>query len=336
MFVAADVGFGFVKALSANGGRSLFPSSVVEAKGPGDLAAALGGGIALKHRMSVYITSLPSPQEYLVGSAALAAGATRSWSADGDGRQDYHLLVLAALASVGASGLVDIALGLPLSVYLNRDERRRLRDHVWGLRAQVGWDGRTTVDVEAASVKVLPQAVGAYYSALLGPDGAKLAGQAVGVVDIGYHTTDFLLLTPGDGGVSIPDESRSGSLDSGMSQVIDAVRQHVSATTGTPFSAPEGLIENAVRNGGHITVRGHAVEVLPAYSQALEALATRIATEIQRTWGRSIDYLAATLLAGGGGAEVAPHLHLPAITVTPDPIFANASGFLAMLSHPSR
>ncbi len=335
MFAAIDVGYGFTKALaSPGGGRSIFPSAIAPARGSGDLAAALGGG-TVQHRMSVAIQGVEL-QEFLVGSAALAAGATRSWSADGDGRQDYAVLVLAALAAVGASGLVDIALGLPLSVYLNKDERRRLRDHIWGLRAAVSWDGRASTTVEAASVKVLPQAVGAYYSALLGSDGARLAGQMVGVVDIGYHTSDFLLLVPGGDGVSVPDEARSGSLDAGMSQPIDAVRQYVSSKTGTPFAAPEGMIEAALRNGGHLTVRGREIDVRSAYDEALRTLADRITSEIQRSWGQRIDFLSATLLAGGGGQEVAPYLHLPAITVVEDPIYANAAGFLQMLSRPQR
>ena len=334
MFAAIDVGFGYTKALSGNGGRSIFPSAVTPARGTGDLAAALGGG-SVKHRMTATIQGV-GEREYLVGSAALAAGATRSWSADGDGRADYAMLVLAALASVGASGLVDVALGLPLSIYLQRDQRRTLRDHIWGLRAAVSWDGRASTTVEAASVRVLSQAVGAYYAALLGPDGAKLAGQAVGAVDIGYHTTDFLLLTPGDGGVSIPDEARSGSLDAGMSQATDAVRQHVVNQTGTPFSPPEGMIEAALRNGGHITVRGESIDIRPVYDEALRSLATRIQTDIQRALGQQIDYLAASLLAGGGGAEIAPYLHLPAMQVVPDPVFANAAGFLQMLARPQR
>jgi len=329
MQVAIDVGYGFTKALSDRRGRSIFPSAVTSARGTGDLAAALGGGSAQGH-LRVQRSGLQA-DEYLVGQAALSAGAARSWSADGDGREDYPLLVLAALAAVGAEGPVDLALGLPLSVYLSREQRKALRDRIAGIAAWVSLDGHDARHVQASYVRVLPQAVGAYYAALLGPDGARLAGQGVGVVDVGYHTTDYLLMVPGDSGASMPDEARSGSIDAGMSQVVDTVRQHVSGATGTPFAAPEGLIEGALRNTGHITVRGEVVDLRPAYTEALQDLAGRIEAEIQRAWGQRIDYLAATLLAGGGGTAVTQHLRLQGAQIVTDPVFANAAGFLAML-----
>ncbi len=332
MRVAIDVGYGFTKALFDQGGRQVFPSVVTPERGTGDLAAALGG-TAQRHRLSVQIGS-ELPQGYLIGSAALAAGGTRTWAVDGSGRDDYPLLVLAALASVGVAGPVALGLGLPLSVYLKRNERRALRDRVTGLAARVSWGGGDARPVAVSSVKVLPQAAGAYYQALA-QDGPRLAGQMVGIVDIGYHTTDYMLMSPGDGGMSVPDEARSDSLDAGMSQVIDAVRGYVSAQTGVAFSPPEGMVETTLGNGGRLTVRGRELDLRPAYDAALRDLASRIEAEMQRAWGDRIDYLAAVLVAGGGGAALAPHLKLPGLRVLADPVFANAAGFLAMLSSAS-
>lgn len=329
MQVSIDVGYGFTKALSGNGGRSIFPSAVIAARGTGDLAAALGGG-SQKHRLSVQGRTDLHPREYLVGAAALTAGASRTWDTSGSGRDDYLLLVLSALGAVGAEGPIDLALGLPLSVYLQRDERRALRDRVAGLSAWVSWGGRNARHVEISSVKILPQAVGAYYQALA-QDGPRLAGQMAAVLDIGYHTTDYMLMTPGDDGTSVPDEGRSGSLDAGMSQAIDAVRTYVSAQTGVAFSPPEGMVETTLGNGGRITVRGRDLDLRPAYEDALRDLAGRVEAELQRAWGDRIDYLVALLVAGGGGAAAAPHLRLSGLRVMADPAFANAAGFLAML-----
>lgn len=334
MRVSIDVGYGFTKALADNGGRQVFPSAVIRAQGTGDLAAALGNA-AHRQRLSVQVKTDLRPREYLVGTAALSAGAMRTWNTSGSAREDYLLLVLAALAAVGADGAVDVALGLPLSVYLQRDERRALRDRVAGLAAWVSWEGSNARRVTVASVKVLPQAAGAYYAALLGSHGARLTGQMAGVLDVGYHTTDYMLMIPGDGGMSVADEARSSSLDVGMSQAIDTVRAYVSGQTGVPFAPPEGMVESTLSDGAHLTVRGHDLDLRPAYDTALRDLAGRIEAEIQRAWGDRIDYLACLLLAGGGGAAVAPHLRLPGVQVMAEPAFANAAGFLAMLTRAS-
>ena len=329
--VAADIGYGYVKVISEGGGRTIFPSAVTPAPGSGDLAAALGGG-PVRHRLSLQLAAGPAPSEYLVGSVALTAGASRSWVASGAGREDYLLLVLAALAATGAEGRVELALGLPLSLYLARDERRALRDRVTDLAAWCSWDGSDARRLEVASVRIMPQAAGAYYTALLGPDGGRLAGQLVGVIDVGYRTTDYLLLTPSEGGAALPDEARSGSVEAGMSQVIDAVRADVSARSGVPFSPPEGMVETTLENGGRLTVRGRTVDLRPTYDNAVRSLSGRIEAEIRRAWGERIDYLSALLIAGGGGAAITARMVLPAARLVPDPTFANAAGFLAMLS----
>lgn len=104
----------------------------------------------------------------------------------------------------------------------------------------------------------------AYSAALLGSEGGRLAGRLADVVDVGYRTTDYLLLVPGEGGAALPDEARSGSVDAGRSQVVDAVRADVAAQGGVPCTPPEGLVEATVSAGEHLTVRGRAVDLRPA------------------------------------------------------------------------
>ena len=98
---------------------------------------------------------------------------------------------------------------------------------------------------------------------------------------------------------------------------------------------PEGMVETTMRNGGHLTVRGQSLDLRPAYRETLQSLAGRVATELQRAWGDHLDYLAALLVAGGGGAEIAPHLGLPGVRVVGDAMYANAAGFLQMLGSAS-
>lgn len=70
-----------------------------------------------------------------VRSPAVRATSRRSWEASGARRGDYALLVLAALAAAGADDPTELALSLPLRLYLAREERSALRDRIAGLSA---------------------------------------------------------------------------------------------------------------------------------------------------------------------------------------------------------
>ena len=111
-----DVGYGFTKIVTPTGRRASFPSVCKPAAGDG--LAEIFGSAAADHRLRL-MTPGAGFEEWLVGRSALAADAIRSWSTSGSGRPDYPVLVMACLAAVGAKGRVGIAVGLPLSVYVD-------------------------------------------------------------------------------------------------------------------------------------------------------------------------------------------------------------------------
>ena len=331
MFIGVDTGYGYTKFSTAAGRKGSFPSVVTGApRGNGDLATVLGAK-TLKHRLSVQMEGADKPTEYLVGQSALATGADRTWDTSGAARDGYDLLVLAALALANAHDEVDLGLGLPLNVYLDRTERKALRARLRGLKARVKIDSKEARDVAVSSVRVFPQAIGAYFDAISSRDGEHLVGQAVAVLDVGFKTSDFIMLTPTPDGVSVPDESRSGSVNAGIGNVFDAVRTFVAEQTGTTTLPPESLIETAISNGGTIMVRGKEFDVSQPYQKALQAVASKIESDLRRVWGETVDYLAAVLVVGGGGQAVKPFLHLPGARLADDPVYANAKGFAALL-----
>ncbi|MDI3317832.1 MAG: ParM/StbA family protein [Bacillota bacterium] len=238
MLVAADVGYGFTKAAAQDGRRLMFPSAVAAAAGSGELAAALGA------RLSEHVVQIQGldgdSRRYLVGEAAVRAGASRTWS-DASSRRDYAVLVLTAAYLLGADGQAGLMVGLPLSAYIRRAERRALRDALAGHGAWVSVDGQDARYVEFTGVTVAPQALTAYLTALRTDPG--LAGAEVGVIDIGYRTTDLSLLVPGADGAAVPDEGRSGSLDVGYHAVVDSVRRAV-AERAAALEVPERHVEH--------------------------------------------------------------------------------------------
>ena len=314
--VAVDVGYGYTKAV-ADGARLVMPSVVAPAP-DGDFAVLSGSG--LKHRLDL----LTDRRERLVvGEAALGAGAERSW-ADG-ARSGYLPLVYASLLAVGAAGDVDVALGLPLAVYLRKDERQRLRASVEGKRVWASLDGSDARAVAVRRAWVYPQGYGAYLAALAADPG--LAGEYVGLVDVGYRTTDYVLLVPGEGGTATVDAVRCGSVDVGLRVAYDAVRTGIAREAGMAFDPPEHYVERAVERGV-MRVYDRDIDVKGMLGPAADGLGAQVTEALRRAWGERIGYLAVLLLAGGGGSLLTPHMK--GARLVPDPVFANAEGFLLL------
>lgn len=324
--ISCDVGYGFTKVIAANNSRrTLYPSAVAPRRSSGELAAALGS-TAPRHALDLH-PDRGSPERYWIGQAALDAGASRAWETEASARAGYDVLVLAGAALTGAEGRIELAAGLPLAVWLRgKDERRALRERLEGLAGWVSVDGEPARRLEVARARVYPQALGAAVAALRG---LEIGGDGtVCVVDVGYRTTDYLLLSI-HGGLPTPDEERSGSIDLGIGRVYDAVRDAVAARTGG-FPPPEAVIERAVSGSGAVRFRGTEIDVRRPWESACMELAAEIEYHVRRVWSDALDWADVVVLAGGGAAPLSTHLSLPSMTMVPDPQWANAVGFLAL------
>ncbi len=324
--VAVDVGYGFTKAVSDGGGRCCFPSVVAPVRGAGDLAS-LAGGRALAHRIDVQRAGAEA-EAHLVGEAALAAGGVRSWHQDAASRPDYALLTLTAVALLGGEGRIDLAVGLPVGIWAQRGSRRALRERLVGLSAWVSADGEVACYVEVGACQVLPQALGAYVAAL-SADGALARGR-YGVVDVGFRTTDLVLLTPNADGVPVPDDARSGSVDAGIGLAYEAVRQQVERESGLLWD--EGIVLAALRGDVVLRVRGAARALRVPFGKGARSLAERVEAAVRRLWADQLEFLDGLLLAGGGGEALLPALGLPGMRPVEGGIYANAEGFLRQMA----
>ena len=315
MVVAVDVGYGFTKAVTREGRRTVFPSTVARPTGAG-LAEALGG-TSDGHTLSI----LGGPQ-YRVGS-----GGSRAWDSNAADRAGYDALVYAATLLVGAQGDVDLALGLPLAAWLRKDQRRALRDTFSG----VTWasvDGADAAKIAIRSVQVFPQGAGAFQAAVAGDP--ALAERPVGLIDIGYRTTDYLLMGHVASGLA-PEEAGCGSFDGGAGRIYQHARQTLTEHSGVLI--PEGAVEDALDHyNGRIYLRGTETDVRPLVAAAAQDLAAEISEQMRRLWSDRLDLLGAVLLAGGGGDLLTPYLSRlhPLVRPAGDALFANAEGFLLM------
>lgn len=340
--IAVDVGYGYTKALSADGGRVSFPSVIA----PEEEDLALNDALGAKRVQQRLTLVRPNGHRdtLLFGSAALVSpGAVRPWASEASQRDGYDQLVYAAVGSLLKPTAievvdVDLVVGLPLGVY--GAQRDGLRASLHGQEAYVAVDDKVQAKVRFANVLVLPQAAGAYYAAALHPDGSvkapELLKRPTGVIDIGFRTTDYFVMQRDDEGLR-PVKALSGSLDTGISEVYEALRRRAQTLTGHMI---DGLrIETAMRQqDGILLDMGRDIDLHGWIAEEAHSTARRIMDELRVAWGKHLAALGSVLLAGGGALVLGGHMKAlyPTLRVIEDPVYANASGFLAALEMASQ
>jgi len=327
--VAVDVGYGYTKAVAADGARVSFPSVVAPA--PADIFGGLYNG-GPGHRVRIRRAD-GQAAEWLVGEAAARSAAAIHTLSRHKPQEMHDLLILAAAYLVGAGaprpggGQVDLAVGLPLAYY--KSQRDALAARLRGLAAWVSADGGEERYVSAGRVLVLPQGAGAAAACrAMFPDGLA------GVVDVGQYTTDYLLLDIDGPKKTVPVLEACGSTEAGVYLIHRAVSDAFRAVAGAPL--PLGMIERALRDG-HVIYEDRPLDLSAAVGKAMRDTAQTISQRVLAAWGPQASFVRATLLVGGGAALLCDRLAacLPQVIVPDDPVTANAWGFLAALQEGS-
>ncbi|MEW5935804.1 MAG: ParM/StbA family protein, partial [Bacillota bacterium] len=257
MKLAVDVGYGYSKALSETGRRACFPSACSPA--PPDVAP--GVFAAMPHRVEVIRGG--KAERYLVGEAALRSRTAAVTLSREKPAEIHDVLLLAAAYLAGAGRATSLAVGLPLAYY--RTQRQALAARLAGLAAQVSVDGGPPREIDfAGGVRVVPQGAGVVLAEPRLPDGL------VGAVDVGHHTTDYLLIEVRDG-QPLPLLDYCGSVEAGAHLVAAAVAREFSAQTGAPLDLAEAVqVTDWVRQGQPVTYDGRPLDLAPAYRAACQ------------------------------------------------------------------
>lgn len=307
MLIAIDAGHGYVKGLAARGQRTRFPALIAPAPQTLDLGP---------------FGQLPTVQidteRFVVGEAA-RRWARPLWTRDKAADTDTARLLLIAAAELGASGPVQLATGLPLAWF--GAQHGALRDALRGFGGVVTRaDGlRTRLWFEA--VLVLPQGVAAA-GPVLG-DSAYAPGPYL-VVDIGYRTTDYILVTKTAAGGLDFDPATAGSLDLGMHAVDQAVADALSAAHQTPLTAAQ------VAEANTVVIRGRTVAIAADRQfQARRVARTLVQTLLERL-DHQLEHVLGLVAVGGGSTLLADVL--PGVIPVAEPQWANVRGYLAALT----
>lgn len=307
MNLAIDAGHGYVKALSARGSRRFFPALIHPAPASVDLGA-----------FGQTATTVVDGHAYLVGDAARRV-ATPLWSRDKAVDDDTLRLIVVAAAELGASGPVRLATGLPLAWF--GPQSQAFKTALRGYGGAVVLPDGTHTRLWFESVLVLPQGVAAAGPVL---DQAQYAPGPYLVVDIGYRTTDFIVVTKSPTGILDFDPLAAGSLEIGTHAIHDALADHLTAIHHTTFTAAQ------VAEGDSVVVRGARIDIAADRAAQESRVARSIVKGLLEKLDSQMDQVLGLVAVGGGGSLLARAI--PGVIQPAEPQWANAYGYLAALA----
>lgn len=303
-----DIGYGYTKGFS--GSAAVAFRSVLAP------VARVGFQFEGQSRLGVFWRDrlyVSGDEAYLYSSKPLEVR-TREFI----GTDLHRLLLYSALLRMDAPSNLLVVFGVPVGHWT------RFREEL------VRYSGVHVVRTESAVrtfslrvVSVMPQPAGTFFDLSLDLQGrlcsSELAQMAVGIVDVGYYTTDCVLV---DRFKYV--ESHSGGWDYGVSVLADECARLLEDMYGVPFSAAEA--EQVLRTG---TVKLAGQLHSPSLDDVLSTFAERICLEVKNLWGSRLPKLDRIYVTGGGGALLFPYLVrlLPGAQLVQDSFMANARGF---------
>lgn len=304
MMIAIDAGHGYTKGLSTRGARTVFPSLIAPAPAGMDLGEyASGDPVKIDGR------------SFLVGESA-RSHATPLWSREKATDADTLRLILVAATQLGAVGPVSLATGLPLSWF--GPQRRALQEVLTGYGGTVQLPGQLAQRLWFESVKVLPQGVAAAVVVLADP--SYRSGPYV-VVDVGYRTTEYLLVRKNPDGKLSYESTHAGSIEIGTHAVAQKLAGGLERDYHLTFKPAE------VESAESVFVLGQAVSLSVAREQAVMVVRQQIRDQLTETLDDRLLKAAGIMLVGGGSGLLSGAF--TGAVVVPNGQWANAQAYLS-------
>jgi len=330
-----DIGFGFTKA--TNGQDTLIFKSLLGDAADIQFWADFGDGDPTDH---IHVTV--GEQSYFIGDLAEQQSSVLHFTLDQERLLTDYVKVL-TLTAVGmllpdeaaSKAPVKVVSGLPIGFF--KENQKRFHDLLLGQHSVTyhSPDGRrTTKEITVADVRMLPQPMGSILNLVMDESGrianSDLAKQKIGVVDIGFRTTDFAIM----------DRLRylnrgSKTIDTGISKGFSVIANKLREKSSVNV---ELFRLYRAAETGTITMRGHGYSFPKIRDQVYSQLATSIADEIDRQWVNDWD-IETIFLSGGGSRELAGYLeslitgNVKPVDPGQDPRLNNVKGYLKYGRH---
>lgn len=323
--VGIDVGFGFTKAY--NGKNSIIFKSLIGDATDIQFRSLLGDD---QSTSNIHITL--DDKSYFLGNYAELQSNIRDFTLDQDKLIEDFVKILAIAAAglcTDTAAPLNVVSGLPVG-YLKRDSKR-LKEMIKGVHEITfhhsdGRDEKRRIQIE--KVHIIPQPIGSIFNLLFDNEGKikdkSLAMQKLGVVDVGFKTTDF----------SIFDhlqyiERGSCTMDTGISKCFSVIANKLRQESSINI---ELYRMYKFIDSGIIKIRGREYNISNLKKRVYNHSASAIASDLNRLWENDWD-IDSIILSGGGSIELAEYL-TPNIdgAVIPigrgiDPRFNNVQGY---------
>lgn len=337
MYVSVDLGYGYVKAMSSSGKRVIFPSLVGKGydRGITDLFGNERNNVS---DMQV----LYKGDDYFVGELANESRSlSRIFERERFNHLYTHILLNTAIQLVtnGESGSVLLSTGLPLDFY--QAQAKDFQTSITGVQPTVEWKSgelkgrKEQVEIERALV--FPQGASAIFSALINHEGnytyphLMSEGSLIGLIDIGFRTTDFVVVEIQENGSFIPKIKLSGTVDDGVINLHRDIRQAYKVKTGGADLNEFHL--SRVLKDHSLSYKGKRIDFSEIIQASKKSISTNIVDRLKNVWGEESDLFDAIFLAGGGGKIfepfIQPQFDNRMIKIN-ESQFANAIGYLRL------
>lgn len=295
-----DIGFGFTKA--SNGKEEIMLKSI------------FGDAVDIQfhsnfsnnsHINKLHVTI--DDNSYFVGDYAEQQSNVRQFTLDQDKLISDFIKIL-TLSAAGkfseAEKPLGIVSGLPAGFF--KENNKQVAELLTGQHRITFHNPDRTESVKNIYIKkirLMPQPLGSFFNLLMDDNGKvvnkDLAKQKVGIIDIGFRTTD----------VSIFDRLQyidrgSATMDTGIAKSFNIIAGRLQEKSGIRIELYR--LYNAVETGV-IKMRGQEYNISKIKDQVFSQSAETIANDIERLWSNDWD-IDTIILTGGGGMALSKHL----------------------------
>jgi plasmid segregation protein ParM len=298
--VGIDVGFGYTKAY--NGKNSVIFKSLMGDATSIQFRSFLGDDSSTSN---LHITL--DGKSYFLGSYAEQQSNIREFTLDQKKLIEDFVKIFAIAAAgicVDKPGPINVVSGLPVG-YLKRDTKKFKKmikgSHEITFHNRDGDDVTKKVTID--KIHIIPQPIGSIFNLIFDENGIiknkDLATQKLGVVDIGFKTTDF----------SIFDhlqyiERGSTTMDTGISKCFSIIANKLRQESNINIELYRMF---KVIESGMIKIRGKDYNISNLKKRVYTHAASTIASDLNRLWENDWD-IDSIILSGGGSVELSKYL----------------------------